>query len=485
MEDGDMSRINTNVTALVAQNQLARNNQRLDLTLERLSTGLRINRGADDPAGLIISENLRSEISGIGQALDNSQRASNIIATSEGALNEVAALLNDLQSLIIEAANTGGVSEEEIRANQLQIDSAIESITRIANSTRFGGRRLLDGSLDYTLSGVNANNVANVSVQGVTFGTAAFVPVNISVTQSAQPAQLFFATSNVGSQPVNIEVAGPNGVTALSFAASTTASAIVAAVNLVSDSTGITAALISAGTPSLGLVFTSNEFGSDAFLQVEALTSSVGAFDVTNAGGAQVIRDSGRDVRVSINGASALGDGLDVKLNTTGLSLQFSVDPTFNTLGSTSFSVTGGGATFQLGGGISTNEQKSIGIQSIAATRLGDTRVGFLSQITDGEQFSLINGAAQTAQQIVNAAIKQVSTVRGRLGAFEKNTLDTNINQLQITRENLIAAESVIRDADFAQQTSELTRAQILQQAGTAVLAIANQSPSNVLSLLQ
>lgn len=133
-----MTRINTNVPALTALSQLRRSGNSLQTTLQRLSSGLRINRGADDPAGLIVSENLRSEIAGIRQAIANSQRASNIVATSEGALNEVAALLNDIQDLIIEAANTGGVSAEEIRANQLQIDSAIESITRIANSTRSG-----------------------------------------------------------------------------------------------------------------------------------------------------------------------------------------------------------------------------------------------------------------------------------------------------------------------------------------------------------
>src|SRR5947207_1416380 len=121
-----MSRINTNVPALVALHQLSRSGAGLQTTLERLSSGQRINHGADDPAGLIASENLRSEIAGVKQAVDNSQRASNIVATAEGALNEVASLLNDVLGLVIQAANTGAVSDDEIRANQLQIDSAIE-----------------------------------------------------------------------------------------------------------------------------------------------------------------------------------------------------------------------------------------------------------------------------------------------------------------------------------------------------------------------
>jgi len=479
-----MTRINTNVPALVALSQLQRSNNRLETTLERLSSGLRINRGADDPAGLIVSENLRSEVAGIRQAISNSQRASNIVATTEGALNEVASLLSDVQDLIIEAANTGAVSDEEIRANQLQVDSAIESITRIANSTRFAGRSLLDGGLDYTLSGVRSSAIANLRVNNVLFGTSTFLPVTISVTQSAQQGQLFYRTSQIG-QRVNIEVAGNQGVASLSFSSGTRASAIFAAVNQISDATGVAARYINVANPNSGVIFESSGFGTKAFVQVEALESSPGTFAVQDPSLATVIRDEGRDARVSVNGASTLGDGLEIKLNTAGLALQFSLRTAFNTTGSTSFAITGGGALFQLGGGISSNEQKSIGISSIAATQLGDATIGFLSQIADGEDFSLVNGEADRAQQIVNAAISQVSVLRGRLGAFEKNTLETNVNQLRITLENLTASESVIRDADFAEETSQLTRNQILGQAGTAVLRIANQTPESVLALLQ
>lgn len=482
-----MSRINTNVPALVALNQLGRSSGRLNGTLQRLSSGLRINRGADDPAGLIVSENLRSEIAGVRQAVANTQRASNIVATAEGALNEAAALLNDVQDLILEVANTGAVSEEEIRANQLQVDSAIESISRIANSTRFAGRRLLDGSLDYVLSGVANTDVANVSVQNVIFGNAAFVPVRIQVTQSAQRAGLFYATSQIG-QSVDLEIAGNKGVTSISFTSGTTASGILAAVNSISETTGVRVRLVNSANPNSGIVFESQGYGSDAFVQVEALASSTGAFAVTSTPtGGNVIRDAGRDVGVAINGAATLGSGLDVKLNTAGLALQFSIQEAINTLGAggaTQFAVTGGGALFQLGGGISANEQKSLGIQSVAATRLGDSNVGFLSQISDGQAYSLVNGQAARAQEIVAAAIRQISLLRGRLGAFEKNTLDTNVNQLSITLENLTASESSIRDADFAYETSQLTRFQILQQAGQAVLAIANQNPAQVLQLL-
>jgi len=129
-----MSTINTNVPAVVAQRHLAQSQRRLGVSLERLSSGLKINRGSDDPAGLIVSERLRAEIAAVRQSIDNTSRAINVISTTEGALNEVAALLIDIKGLTVEAANAGAFSDEEVEANQLQIDSAIESITRIANT---------------------------------------------------------------------------------------------------------------------------------------------------------------------------------------------------------------------------------------------------------------------------------------------------------------------------------------------------------------
>src|SRR6476620_8557060 len=150
-----MARINTNVAALTAQRGLAKSQQTLNGTLQRLSSGLRINRGADDPAGLIASEGLRSEISGINQAVDNSQRASNVISTAEGALSEVASMLLNIKSLVVQAANSGGLSQDEIAANQWQVDSAVEAITRISNSTAFAGLHLINGALDYVTSGVH------------------------------------------------------------------------------------------------------------------------------------------------------------------------------------------------------------------------------------------------------------------------------------------------------------------------------------------
>src|SRR6059058_4502306 len=147
-----MSRINTNIASLAAITQLTRNQNDLATHLQRLSSGLKINSGKDAPAGLIASESLRSEIAGINQAIDNSQRAGNVINTAEGALGEVSSLLLEVQTLTNQAANTGALSPEEIKANQLQVDSILTSINRISNTTQFNGVKLLNGQLDYTVA---------------------------------------------------------------------------------------------------------------------------------------------------------------------------------------------------------------------------------------------------------------------------------------------------------------------------------------------
>src|SRR5690242_17619906 len=159
-----MSRINSNISSLQAITTLTKNQTDLSTRLQRLSTGLKINSGKDAPAGLIASESLRSEIAGINQAIDNSQRAGNVINTAEGALSEVSSLMLEVQTLTNQAANTGALSPEEIKANQLQVDSILTSINRISNTTQFNGVKLLNGSLDYTTSGVASTAIDTLQI---------------------------------------------------------------------------------------------------------------------------------------------------------------------------------------------------------------------------------------------------------------------------------------------------------------------------------
>ncbi len=469
-----MARINTNVSSLVAKSQ-----SNLDSTLQRLSTGLRINRGADDPAGLIASEGLRSEISGIKQAIDNSTRASNVISTAEGALSEVASLLLNVKSLVVQAANSGALSPDEIKANQLQVDSAVSSITRISNTTTFAGLHLLNGDLDYITSGVAKSAVTALHINQANFGTNPSIPVNIDVITSARTADLEFRTSSITSS-VTLEVSGNDGVQTLSFTSGTAASAIAYAINGISDSTGVAAQFVNAANPVSGVKFVSTGYGSRSFVSVTAQKGTFGAVDST---GVTRTRSVGVDAVATVNGALTVGDGLNLKVNTNALDIDLTLDKAIGA-GSTSFAITGGGALFQLGGQVNSNQQVNVGVASVAASKLGDSDVGFMTDVVTGGTATLVGGDSAQASKILERAINQVAVLRGRLGAFEKNTLDTNQNSLNVTLENVTSAESKIRDADFATETAALTRNQILTQAGTSVLATANSTPQSVLSLL-
>ncbi|HUP77611.1 MAG TPA: flagellin, partial [Pirellula sp.] len=186
-----MTRINTNVSSLTAQNRLQRNNNDLQSALTRLSTGLRINSGKDDPAGLIASESLRSDITSIGKALSNTQRANQIIGTADSALGQVSSLLNDVRGLVTEAANKGALSDDEIAANQLQIDSSLEAINRIAQTTTFQGRRLLDGSLDFQVQqGTGYSTVKDLQIDSANLGASGSVAVSVNISAAATKATI-------------------------------------------------------------------------------------------------------------------------------------------------------------------------------------------------------------------------------------------------------------------------------------------------------
>lgn len=465
-----MSRINTNVDSLIAQRVLRNNNSSLSKSLERLSTGLKINKGADNPAGLIASENLRAEKIGITTAIRNAERASNIIGTAEGGLSEVSALLTELQGLVGEAANSGGLSDEEIAANQLQVDSILSTINRIAGSTNFQGKKLLDGSLDYTTENVTSTEINNLKINSAKLPDGAEVSVVVDVVTSAQTAAVTFAGLTLAATNT-IQVTGNLGTEQLSFAASTSLSDIATAINAVKDATGV-----SATVNGSDLQLNSTAYGSAQFVTVTAVAGS----DFTDA------EDTGRDAVVNVNGAAAQASGLSISYRSNNLDLEFDLASAFNVDdNSSTFQITGGGATFALGSKVSETDKASIGIASVTTASLGNSTLGYLSTLGTGGDNSLSSDNLVSAQKILDKAIKQVSQLRGRLGAFQKFTVNSTINNLGVALENASAAESAIRDTDFAEETANLTRSQILAAAATSVLAAANSNPQSVLSLLQ
>jgi len=260
-----MSRINTNVSALISARVLNSNTTDQNQSLQRLSTGLRINRGSDDPAGLIASENLRKQIAGNSSAIKNAERAINIVGTAEGALNEVSAMLLDLQGLLSEAANSGGLSSEEVDANQLQVDSILNSITRISNTTEFQGIKLLNGGQAYTTSGVSDTVIADLNVNAAKLIDGATMTVAVNTVDSAETG-LMYLSGSVSTDQISLQVGSNRGTTELTFAAGTTVANQATAINAVSEVTGVSA--VTSGTL---VILRSKDFGTDAYVSVKIL----------------------------------------------------------------------------------------------------------------------------------------------------------------------------------------------------------------------
>ncbi|MGI9443162.1 MAG: flagellin [Rubripirellula sp.] len=583
-----MTRINTNVPSLVAQSRLQNSNQDLQTALTRLSTGLRINTGADDPAGLIASEALRSEITSLGKAVSNTRRASQIISTADSGLGQVSNLLNDIRGLVVEAANSGGLSSEEIAANQLQIDSSLEAINRISQSTTFQGSKLLDGTLDFVSTARSVASVRDINIDQANLGAVGQISADVVIDSAATQASITASTAgfttaaaasttvtsgadvitltassngsafndvqvvfnddsgigdvaasaaydatqrtitvtynsaaatvtnsdmdaitaaldglgdfgatlagtgtNTLTEPATIpttgktggevlntdlvfQLSGENGSETFNFGTGTAASQIAAAVNLVADSTGVSASF----DATTGISFTSTGYGSDTLVDIEVINEDAGG---TFAGSLSDDRAIGTDIVATVNGVEADGVGNSISINTSVLDLSLTVDAGSST--NFSFDITGGGALFQLGPDVTTNQQARLGIGSVSTGQLGGAN-GRLYELGSGQARSLENDVAG-ASVIIEDVIAKVTGLRGRLGAFQSTTLDSNMVSLNETLANLQEAESSIRDADFAQESANLTRAQILVQSGTNVLALANQNPQNVLSLLR
>jgi flagellin len=491
-----MSRINQNVGSMVAQRVLSQQNMDLSKTLNRLSTGLRIVRGSDDPAGLIASENLRAEKVAINSAMNNAERAEQVVNVAEGGLQEISSMLVELQSLVTSTANEAGVSNEEKEANQLQIDSILQSIDRIANSTSFQGIKLLNGNFEYTTNGVDQTQIDDLKINSAKLSNAAGSSMNVDVTlvDSATTGSVFLLDDGAGGIDANgagqvtFEITGNEGTQQFTFAEGTAIADVANAINSFTDALGVTATSAAAGDD---VQIDSTGYGTDQFVRVRQLSDNGGSNFVSSAANGAAVNDLkafGADAEVNINGISATTNGLQARVSSEGFDVSLMLDSAFagagGTGGTSSFSITGGGADFNLGPQVNLANKVSLGIEAVTTGSLGSSASGTLDSLKAGGLSNVVNGDLSKAQGVVEDAIKQVSGMRGRLGAFQKNTVGSTINSLSIALENTSAAESVIRDADFAAETANMTRAQILGQAATQALAMANNQPSSVLALL-
>ena len=451
-------------------------------TLTRLSTGLKINRGADDPAGLIALSSLQTELTAVDAAIGNGQRADAILSVADGALQEVASLLTDIESLAAASTSSGGLSAAEVAANQAQIDAAIDSIDRIIRTTSFNGKRMLDGNFGIERTGVTASQITDVNLfSRGNSATATTITVNVGTAATRATFTLadHGGATNATSGATQISVAGKLGTTTVTIASGSTAAQVAATINLSTDLTGV----VASATTGVVSLYTSG-YGSSQFIGAEVLSGGEinGSSNTYNDSSGN---QSGADAAVTVNGQAASVDGLSVFFNVGGISGSFNMTTAFGTQTTTNSTFTinpSGGATFQLGTDAST--RATIGIDALFSYKLGggDTG-GVLSDLKSGGSASLTNDVA-TALTVAKQAISDVATSRGRIGAFQKFQVQTMLNSLNATKSGLTDAKSIIGDTDYATETAELNRQQVLLNTSIALLGLANQKAGAVLSLL-
>ncbi|MCD6407399.1 flagellin [Candidatus Aerophobetes bacterium] len=500
-------RIAHNITALNAWRQLNLVNDQLGKSVERISSGYRINRAGDDPAGLVISENLRAQIVGMDQALKNTQDGISMIQTAEGALTEIHSLLDSMRSLALHAANTAATTPEAIAADQEQLDSAIESIERIATTTAFAGKNLLDGTAGKQAEIKNANYVTDVDVGDASAEGIVYVTVNIS--GAATRAQLGSGEVSYASQGVSLASAGVlasagatstlniNGVD-ITVSGGMTVSAVIRKINseLIANDVAISAVWVPAasGATSGYIVLRHQNYGSDYLIDLYDEKNLIVSGDITqHARGTDVVGSFTYE-RIDLSGGSAYtytvsatGDGLTlVGVEDSALAnLRITIASGQNSTGTLTAAVRlyNEALTFQIGAEEGQVYRVSLG--DVRPSNLGASIAsGGLENLKSGNRYDLATDP-QTAIKIIDQAIADVSDERAKLGAIQSNILESNYRNLGITRENLQASESRIRDVDMAREMMEFTKNQILTQAATAMLAQANTLPQTVLTLLR
>ena len=272
-----MTRIATNVGTTRGLRNLNKANSSLDSALQRLSTGSRINSGSDDPSGLIAGEKLKLQVTTIEQSIKNSNRASNVLATADGALGEIGGLLNQVRGLVQEGLNSGALSDTEIEANQLQIDAALSAINRISANTTFGGDKLIDGSKGYNsqISAANSAKLNDFQVNEVFFGSSSSVAVNATIDSAAEQGTL--TTSGNVRLDTTLEVAGKDGSQVLFFDAGASLDNVAAAINDATDATGVSAAVT--GSNAAGAVTSTAASGTNTVAFAE-VSNQIGSADI-------------------------------------------------------------------------------------------------------------------------------------------------------------------------------------------------------------
>lgn len=464
--------VNTNVASLNAQRNLGVSSNTLNKALERLSTGFRINRAGDDAAGLSISETLRSQIRGLNQAVRNANDGVSLAGTAEGAISEVTNLVQRVRELSVQSSN-GTNSQANRTALQGEVTQLVAEIDRIATTTQFNGTNLLDGSFSGTSLQVGANVGQTISIN-----ISSIRAVSLGATASYSGAALTAASAgDLDDITINgTAIANPSASddTKSTTQNALSAIALAAAINASSGTTNVTATVV-ASTTTGGAVVGGGTLNSTNNFSINGVAFNSGTIQAN---------DSDTALQQLINAQSgATGVTASVSSNrlvltaADGRNIQFTENGTGDTISGVSAGVYKGSvkltslSSFTLTGANIDEAGHTTGAKALNTSSLNSVNISTFA-------------GAQAAITTADAALAQVNSIRAGLGAIT-NRLESTIANLQATAENLSASESRIRDADFAQETANLTRAQILQQAGTAILAQANVVPQAALSLLK
>ena len=478
--------VNTNVSSLNAQNQLTKSGNTLDQAFQRLSSGLRINSAADDAAGLQISNRLTSQVNGLNVATRNANDGVSVAQTAEGAMSESTNILQRMRELALQSAN-GSNSDEDRTALQKEISSLNSELTRIAETTTFGGQKLLDGTFG-TKSfqvGAEANQTIDVSLRDVR--STSLGSNSLDLDGSAMDTIVTAGSGNVDSSSgvtaetdLSLTTANGGTVNSISYAQYASAKDIASAINTAASDIGISAEASNSTTLS-----NLSSGGNVTF----SLNGESIAANITNAGDLSELKASINSVSdatgitadfTSANSKDSLSlttsDGRDIKL------VDFASDA-----GATE-SIDIGGTTLTEGTAVSAVKTGTVELSSSEGAIT--TANGNADVVSSTNTFNAVDdldigsqAGAQSAIEVIDAAIAQIDGQRADLGAVQ-NRFQSTISNLSNISENVSAARSRVRDADFAAETAKLTQAQITQQASTTILAQANQRPQAALSLL-
>jgi len=483
-------RINHNPTAMNTHRNLTSTSQANARNLERLSSGLKINRGADHPANLQISERLRAQTAGVRQAIDNSEQAVSMVQTAEAAMDEVSRALINARQLAIHAANEGANDPFMVQSDQQEIDNILTTINRVANQTQYGNNYLLDGSRSGNGVTVGANlEFVDATHEARTSGANGY---GVTVTQASTRSEII--GSKALSQSVidaGEQITITEGGRTLDFRtiAGRSVEQTLNDLGKAIDESGLNVELVRpdpATTPNgqpVAINLRHKEFGSEHSFTVASNTAGL----LSQKADVSDWIQTGVDVAGEINGEDATGQGQYLTAGpgaTTaeGVRIRYTGEksPEGSFAGTLTFSQNS--LVFQVGG--NSGQTTAVSLRSMRPDQLGRAVVNG-SGYDSLRKIDVANmQGAQDSIRVIDRAIEQVAVQRGDLGAFQKDNLESNLNYLRIAHEELTRSESTIRDADMAEEMATFTRNQIMMQSGTAMLAQANQQPNHVLNLL-